>query len=77
MPENFMKTVKYGASEKDIINVGRGFDIMPEKIYENFYHLLINKIKMKYMIRQRNNLKVNDIVYNKKEELPKPEYLKR
>ena len=47
MPENFMKTVKYGASEKDIINVGRGFDIMPEKIYENFYHLLRNKVKMK------------------------------
>lgn len=68
LPENFMKTVKYGASEKDIINVGRGFDIMPEKIYENFYHLFRNKIKMKYMIHQRNNLKVNDIVYNETEE---------
>ncbi len=68
IPEDFMKTVKYGYSKNDIINVGRGFDIMPEKIYENFYHLFRNKIKMKYMIYERNNLEINDIVYNNKEE---------
>ena len=63
-----MKTVKYGYTKKDIVNVGRGFDIMPEKIYENFYHLFRNKIKMKYMMYKRNNLEINDIVYNNKEE---------
>ena len=68
IPEDFMKTVKYGYTKKDIVNVGRGFDIMPEKIYENFYHLFRNKIKMKYMIYKRNNLEINDIVYNNKEE---------
>ena len=45
IPEDFMKTVKYGYTKEDIVNVGRGFDIMPEKIYENFYHLFRNKIK--------------------------------
>ena len=68
LPENFMKTVKYGYSKNDIINVGRGFDIMPEKIYENFYHLFRNKIKTKYMIYQRKNFEINDIVYNNTEE---------
>ncbi len=62
-----MKKVKYGSSEKDIVNTGRGFDIMPEKIYENFYHLFKNKIEMKYMIYKRNSLEINDVVYNEKE----------
>lgn len=62
-----MKTIKIGYYENDIVNVGKGFDVMPEKIYENFYHLFRNKIKMKYMIYKRNNLKVYDVKYNSKE----------
>lgn len=68
LPENFMKTVKYGYSKNDIVNVGRGFDIMPEKIYENFYQLFINKIKMRYMIYQRDKIEINDVTYNNKNE---------
>lgn len=62
-----MKTIKNGYSKNDIVNVGRGFDIMPEKIYENFYHLLRNKIKMNNMINERKNLEINDVTYNNTE----------
>lgn len=67
LPESFMKTVKYGSHKNDIVNVGRGFDIMPEKIYENFYHLFRNKLKMRHMADMRKNIEVNDVVYDKKE----------
>lgn len=65
LPEDFMKTVKYGYSKNDIINVGRGFDIMPEKIYENFYHLFRNKLKMKYMVYKRDSLETGNIEHTK------------
>lgn len=58
-----MKTIKYGISTNGAALTGRGFDVMPEKIYENLYHISIDRMEMKTIIDNRKNIDISDITY--------------
>lgn len=58
-----MKTIKYGISTNGAALTGRGFDVMPEKIYENLYHIFIDRMEMKTIIDNRKNIDISDITY--------------
>ena len=58
-----MKTIKYGTSTNGAALTGRGFDVMPEKIYENLYHIFIDRMEMKTIINNRKNIDIKDITY--------------
>lgn len=58
-----MKTIKYGTSTTGVALTGRGFDVMPEKIYENLYHIFLDRIEMKAITANRKNIDVNDVSY--------------
>lgn len=64
LPEDFMKTIKFGYNENDVVKTGRGFDIMPEKIYENIYHYTKNKIRIKKMYNDRKNMPLPNVKYS-------------
>ncbi len=58
-----MKTIKYGTSTNGAALTGRGFDVMPEKIYENLYHIFIDRMEMKTIINNRKNIDIKNITY--------------
>ena len=58
-----MKTIKYGTSTNGVALTGRGFDVMPEKIYENLYHIFIDRMEMKTIINNRKNIDIKNITY--------------
>ncbi len=65
IPEDSLKKIKFGYYEKAIEKSGRGFDIMPEKIYENFYQLFINRMAVKHMLSQRKDFNsIQGVKYN-------------
>lgn len=67
IPEDHMKTLKNNYNAKAIDTTGRGFDIMPEKIYENFYHLIRNRIIFNYQLYKREQYTtVKDVTYDNK-----------
>lgn len=67
IPEDHMKTLKNNYNAKAIDTTGRDFDIMPEKIYENFYHLIRNRIIFNYQLYKREQYTtVKDVTYDNK-----------
>lgn len=58
-----MKTIKFGADAIGATLTGRNIEIMPEKIYENLYHIFIDRLEMKTILNNRKNIDVNDLKY--------------
>lgn len=63
LPEEYMKTIKNGSDGHGITLVGRNIEIMPEKIYENIYHIFAERLEMKTIISNRKNIEINDLKY--------------
>lgn len=56
MPEKYLKHEKHKQSIEGLTAVGGDLEILPEKMYENFYHLARNNIMLRYMFHKRQTL---------------------
>ena len=62
LPEKYLKHEKSKLRTENMAVFGSDLEILPEKIYENFYHLTRNNIMLKYMFHKRNSIQLPNAV---------------
>lgn len=64
IPDTYLRHEKKMQRIENLAAYGSDLEILPEKMYENFYQLIRNNIMLRYMFHQRQTIQLPDAVNN-------------